>query len=139
MATIFVSLTAGQIKDIPVIWYANFSGAKSLNCKVSIPPFFNSLSEDLASQTGTDSELVSFKEAEDIEASLIFYVFCDCNHHRNNTVYKATAKKMTEDETGKDYETAELDDITETEQIQLEVILLTPHLLKRLLALPRQR
>ena len=115
MATIFVSLTAGQTKDIPAIWYANSSGAKSLNCKVSIPPFFNSLSEDLASQTGTDSELVSFKVAEDREdAPLILYAaFAIVIIIATILFTRATAKKMTDDETEKDYETAELDDISE--------------------------
>ena len=115
MATIFVSLTAGQTKDVPAIWYANSSGAKSLNCKVSIPPFFNSLSEDLASQTGTDSELVSFKLAEDREgAPLILYAaFAIVIIIATILFTRATAKKMADDETEKDYETAELDDISE--------------------------
>ena len=115
MATIFVSLTAGQTKDVPAIWYANSSGAKSLNCKVSIPPFFNSLSEDLASQTGTDSELVSFKVAEDREdAPLILYAaFAIVIIIATILFTRATAKKMADDETEKDYETAELDDISE--------------------------
>ena len=67
MATIFVSLNAGQTKDVPAVWYANASGAKSLNCKASIPLFFNSLADDLTPPSGTDSELVSFKEADDRE------------------------------------------------------------------------
>ena len=115
MATIFVSLTAGQTKDLPAIWYANSSGAKSLNCKVSIPPFFNSLSEDLASQTGTDSELVSFKVAEDREdAPLILYAaFAIVIIIATILFTRATAKKMADDETEKDYETSELDDISD--------------------------
>ena len=67
MATIYVSLDAGESKDVPAVWYANSSGAKTLNCKVSIPSFFNSLAEDLTSVAGTDSDAVSFKLAEDRE------------------------------------------------------------------------
>ncbi len=112
MATIFVSLTAGQTKEVPAIWYANSSGAKSLNCKVSIPPFFNSLSGDLASQTGTNSELVSFKAAEDREdAPLVLYTaFAIVIIIATILFTRATAKKMVEDETEKDYESADLGD-----------------------------
>ena len=74
MATIYVSLSAGESKDIPAVWYANSSGAKTLNCKVSIPSFFNSLADDLTSMAGTDSDAVSFKVAEDREdAPIILY------------------------------------------------------------------
>ena len=74
MATIYVSLDAGESKDVPAVWYANSSGAKTLNCKVSIPSFFNSLAEDLTSVAGTDSDAVSFKIAEDREdAPIILY------------------------------------------------------------------
>ena len=74
MATIYVSLEAGQTKEIPGVWYANASGAKSLNCKASIPSFFNSLADDLTSASGTESEQVSFKEAEDRDdAPIILY------------------------------------------------------------------
>ena len=74
MATIYVSLDAGESKDVPAVWYANSSGAKTLNCKVSIPSFFNSLAEDLTSVAGTDSDAVSFKLAEDREdAPIILY------------------------------------------------------------------
>ena len=74
MATIYVSLDAGESKDVPAVWYANSSGAKTLNCKVSIPSFFNSLAEDLTSLAGTDSDAVSFKLAEDREdAPIILY------------------------------------------------------------------
>ena len=74
MATIYVSLDAGESKDVPAVWYANSSGAKTLNCKVSIPSFFNSLADDLTSVAGTDSDAVSFKLAEDREdAPIILY------------------------------------------------------------------
>ena len=74
MATIYVSLDAGESKDVPAVWYANSSGAKTLNCRVSIPSFFNSLAEDLTSVAGTDSDAVSFKLAEDREdAPIILY------------------------------------------------------------------
>ena len=64
VATMFVSLTVGQTKEVPAVWYANSSGAKSLNCRITVPNFFNTLAEDVTSVTGTDSELVNFKEAE---------------------------------------------------------------------------
>jgi len=74
MATIYVSLEAGQTKDIPAVWYANSSGAKSLNCKASVPSFFNLLADDLTSSSGTESEPVSFKDAEDRDdAPIILY------------------------------------------------------------------
>ena len=74
MATIYVSLDAGESKDVPAVWYANSSGAKTLNCKVSVPSFFNSLADDLTSVAGTDSDAVSFKLAEDREdAPIILY------------------------------------------------------------------
>ena len=74
MAAICVSLDAGESKDVPAVWYANSSGAKTLNCKVSIPSFFNSLADDLTSMAGTDSDAVSFKLAEDREdAPIILY------------------------------------------------------------------
>ena len=74
MATIYVSLDAGESKDVPAVWYANSSGAKTLNCKVSIPSFFNSLADDLTSVAGNDSDAVSFKLAEDREdAPIILY------------------------------------------------------------------
>ena len=74
MATIYVSLDAGESKDVPAVWYANSSGAKTLNCKVSIPSFFNSLADDLTSVAGTDSDAVSFKLADDREdAPIILY------------------------------------------------------------------
>jgi len=74
MATIYVSLDAGESKDVPAVWYTNSSGAKTLNCKVSIPSFFNSLADDLTSVAGTDSDAVSFKLAEDREdAPIILY------------------------------------------------------------------
>ena len=67
MVTMFVSLAAGETKDIPALWYANSSGAKSINCRAIVPSFFNTLAEDLTSQSNVESELVSFKEAEDRE------------------------------------------------------------------------
>ena len=65
MVTMFVSLAIGETKDVPAIWYANSSGAKSLNCRAIVPSYFNTLAQDLISQYNTESELVSFKEAED--------------------------------------------------------------------------
>ena len=115
MATMFVSLDAGQTKDIPAVWYANASGAKSLNCKASIPLFFNSLADDLTSASGTDSELVSFKEAEDREdAPIILYSAIVIVIIVATVIYtRATAKKMTPAEE-KDYETEDIEDSTET-------------------------
>ena len=115
MATMFVSLDAGQTKDIPAVWYANASGAKSLNCKASIPLFFNSLADDLTSASGTDSELVSFKEAEDREdAPIILYSAIVIVIIVATLIYtRATAKKMATAEE-KDYETEDIEDSTET-------------------------
>ena len=115
MATMFVSLDAGQTKDIPAVWYANASGAKSLNCKASIPLFFNSLADDLTSASGTDSELVSFKEAEDREdAPIILYSAIVIVIIVATVIYtRATAKKMATAEE-KDYETEDIEDSTET-------------------------
>ena len=115
MATMFVSLDAGQTKDIPAVWYANASGAKSLNCKASIPLFFNSLADDLTSASGTDSELVSFKEAEDREdAPIILYSAIVIVIIIATVIYtRATAKKMATAEE-KDYETEDIEDSTET-------------------------
>ena len=115
MATMFVSLDAGQTKDIPAVWYANASGAKSLNCKASIPLFFNSLADDLTSALGTDSELVSFKEAEDREdAPIILYSAIIIVIIVATVIYtRATAKKMATAEE-KDYETEDIEDSTET-------------------------
>ena len=115
MATIFVSLDAGETKDVPAVWYANSSGAKTLNCRVAIPSFFNSLTEDLTSLTGTDSEPVSFKLAEDREhAPLILYAAFAIVIIISTVLFtRTTAKKMAENETGKDYENTELDDKTE--------------------------
>ena len=115
MATMFVSLDAGQTKDIPAVWYANASGAKSLNCKASIPLFFNSLADDLTSASGTDSELVSFKEAEDREdAPIILYSAIVIVIIGATVIYtRATAKKMATAEE-KDYETEDIEDSTET-------------------------
>ena len=114
MATMFVSLDAGQTKDIPAVWYANASGAKSLNCKASIPLFFNSLADDLTSASGTDSELVSFKEAEDREdAPIILYSAIVIVIIVATVIYtRATAKKMATAEE-KDYETEDIEDSTE--------------------------
>ncbi len=74
ITTLYVSLQPGETKDIPGTWYANSSGAKSINCKALIPVFFNTLSEDLAQSVGTESDQVSFKEPEDSEdLPLILY------------------------------------------------------------------
>ena len=70
----FVSLQPGESKELPSTWYANSSGAKTLNCKALVPTMFNSLSEDLSQSIGTESEPVSFKELDDSEdTSLILY------------------------------------------------------------------
>ena len=114
MATMFVSLEAGQTKDVPAVWYANASGAKSLNCKVSIPQFFNSLADDLTSASGTDSEQVSFKEAEDREDTPIILYSAIVIVIVIATVLftRASAKKMAAVEQ-KDYEIEEIDDSTD--------------------------
>ncbi len=114
MATMFVSLEAGQTKDIPGVWYANASGAKSLNCKASIPLFFNSLADDLTSTLGTNSEQVSFKDAEDREDAPIILYFAIVIVVITATVLytRAAANKMSTVEQ-KDYETEEINDSIE--------------------------
>ncbi len=111
MATIFVTLSAGQTKEVPAVWYANSSGAKSLNCKVSIPSFFGQLSGDLASPDGTDSELVSFKEAEDREdAPLILYSAIVIVIIIATVLFTRASANKLNDETQKDYEREEVSD-----------------------------
>ncbi|RJU84156.1 MAG: hypothetical protein DWB99_00845 [Candidatus Poseidoniales archaeon] len=74
VTTMFVSLQPGETKELPSTWYANSSGAKTLNCKALVPTMFNSLSEDLSQSIGTESEPVSFKDLDDSEdTSLILY------------------------------------------------------------------
>jgi hypothetical protein len=105
VTTLYVTLAPGESKDIPTTWYANSSGAKSLNCKPLILPKFNTLAEDLGQIAGTESELVSFKDAEDSEdmpiilygAIVIVIVIATMMFSR------ISAKKLTETEEEKDY------------------------------------
>ncbi len=105
VTTLFVTLAPGESKEIPTTWYANSSGAKSLNCKPLILQKFNTLSEDLGQTVGTESELVSFKDAEDSEdlpiilygAIVIVIVIATVIFSR------ISAKKLTETEEEKDY------------------------------------
>ena len=105
VTTLYVTLAPGESKDIPTTWYANSSGAKSLNCKPLILPKFNTLAEDLGQIVGTESELVSFKDAEDSEdmpiilygAIVIVIVIATMMFSR------ISAKKLTETEEEKDY------------------------------------
>ena len=96
---------------VSAVWYANSSGAKSLNCKVSIPSFFGQLSGDLASLDGTDSELVSFKEAEDREdAPLILYSAIVIVIIIATVLFTRASANKLNDETQKDYEREEVSD-----------------------------
>ena len=106
MVTMFVSLAAGESKDIPALWYANSSGAKSINCRAIVPSFFNTLAEDLTSQSNIESELVSFKEAEDREDTPIILYSAIVIVIIIATILftRASAKKMTAVEE-KDYQT----------------------------------
>ena len=109
VTTLYVTLAPGESKEIPTTWYANSSGVKSLNCKPLILQKFNTLSEDLGQTTGTESELVSFKDAEDSEdlpiilygAIVIVIVIATVIFSR------ISAKKLTETEEEKDYTTDE--------------------------------
>ena len=109
VTTLYVTLAPGESKEIPTTWYANSSGSKSLNCKPLILQKFNTLSEDLGQTTGTESELVSFKDAEDSEdlpiilygAIVIVIVIATVIFSR------ISAKKLTETEEEKDYATDE--------------------------------
>ena len=117
VTTLYVTLAPGESKDIPTTWYANSSGAKSLNCKPLILPKFNTLAEDLGQIVGTESELVSFKDAEDSEdmpiilygAIVIVIVIATIIFSR------ISAKKLTETEEEKDYSIDEDDDEDEDE------------------------
>ncbi|MBL6896160.1 MAG: hypothetical protein ISR23_03635 [Candidatus Poseidoniaceae archaeon] len=112
VTTLYVTLAPGESKDIPTTWYANSSGAKSLNCKPLILPKFNTLAEDLGQIVGTESELVSFKDAEDSEdmpiilygAIVIVIVIATIIFSR------ISAMKLTETEEEKDYSIDEDDD-----------------------------
>lgn len=112
VTTLYVTLAPGESKDIPTTWYANSSGAKSLNCKPLILPKFNTLAEDLGQIVGTESELVSFKDAEDSEdmpiilygAIVIVIVIATIIFSR------ISAMKLTETEEEKDYSIDENDD-----------------------------
>ena len=112
VTTLYVTLAPGESKEIPTTWYANSSGSKSLNCKPLILQKFNTLSEDLGQTTGTESELVSFKDAEDSEdlpiilygAIVIVIVIATVIFSR------ISAKKLTETEEEKDYTTDEVED-----------------------------
>ena len=74
VTTLTVSLEPGESKKIPTTWYANQSGAKTLNCKALVPSSFKSLATDLGQTVGTESTEVSFKEPEDSEdLPLILY------------------------------------------------------------------
>ena len=109
VTTLYVTLAPGESKEIPTTWYANSSGAKSLNCKPLILQKFNTLSEDLGQTVGTESELVSFKDAEDSEdlpiilygAIVIVIVIATVIFSR------ISAKKLTQTEEEKDYITDE--------------------------------
>ena len=107
-----MTLAPGESKDIPTTWYANSSGAKSLNCKPLILPKFNALSEDLGQSAGTDSELVSFKDAEDSEdMPIILYGAIVIVIVIGTIIFsRISAKKITETEEEKDYSIDEDDD-----------------------------
>ena len=112
VTTLYVTLAPGESKDIPTTWYANSSGAKSLNCKPLILPKFNALSEDLGQSAGTDSELVSFKDAEDSEdMPIILYGAIVIVIVIGTIIFsRISAKKLTETEEEKDYSIDEDDD-----------------------------
>ena len=114
MVTMFVSLAAGESKDIPALWYANSSGAKSINCRAIVPSFFNTLAEDLTSQSNIESELVSFKEAEDREDTPIILYSAIVIVIIIATILftRASAKKMTAIEE-KDYQTDGINEASE--------------------------
>ncbi|MGB0200729.1 MAG: hypothetical protein ACPF9X_05315 [Candidatus Poseidoniaceae archaeon] len=114
MVTMFVSLAAGESKDIPALWYANSSGAKSINCRAIVPSFFNTLAEDLTSQSNIESELVSFKEAEDREDTPIILYSAIVIVIIIATILftRASAKKMTAVEE-KEYQTDGINEASE--------------------------
>ena len=105
VTTLYVTLAPGESKEIPTTWYANSSGAKSLNCKPLILQKFNTLSEDLGQTVGTESELVSFKDAEDSEdMPIILYGAIVIVIVIGTVIFsRISAKKITETEQEKDY------------------------------------
>ena len=105
VTTLYVTLAPGESKEIPTTWYANSSGAKSLNCKPLILQKFNTLSEDLGQTVGTESELVSFKDAEDSQdMPIILYGAIVIAIVIGTVIFsRISAKKITETEQEKDY------------------------------------
>lgn len=124
VTTLYVTLAPGESKDIPTTWYANSSGAKSLNCKPLILPKFNTLAEDLGQIVGTESELVSFKDAEDSEdMPIILYGAIVIVIVIGTIIFsRISAKKLTETEEEKDYSIDEDDDEDEDEDEDTGVI-----------------
>ena len=105
VTTLFTSLQPGESKELVTTWYANSSGAKSLNCKAVIPAFYNSLADDLGQSVGTESEQVSFKELEDTEdIPLILYSMIVIVIVIATLIFtKISAKKINPEEAEKDY------------------------------------
>ena len=121
VTTLYVTLAPGESKDIPTTWYANSSGAKSLNCKPLILPKFNTLAEDLGQIVGAESELVSFKDAEDSEdVPIILYGAIVLVIVIATIIFsRISAKKLTETEEEKDY-TIDVDDDDDEDEDVIE-------------------
>jgi len=121
VTTLYVTLAPGESKDIPTTWYANSSGAKSLNCKPLILPKFNTLAEDLGQIVGAESELVSFKDAEDSEdIPIILYGAIVLVIVIATIIFsRISAKKLTETEEEKDY-TIDVDDDDDEDEDVIE-------------------
>lgn len=112
VTTLTVSLEPGETKKIPTTWYANQSGAKTLNCKALVPSSFKSLATDLGQTVGTESTEVSFKEPEDSEDlplilySIIIIVFVGGAVLFTRMSGKLQKEELIHDE--KDYDSTEL-------------------------------
>ena len=76
-----------------------------MNCKPLILQKFNTLSEDLGQTVGTESELVSFKDAEDSQdMPIILYGAIVIAIVIGTVIFsRISAKKITETEQEKDY------------------------------------
>ena len=87
-----------------------------------MPNFFNTLAEDVTSVTGTDSELVNFKEAEDLEdIPIILYAAIVIVIILGTVIFsRVSAKKLAKQQTAdgqgqsKDYDDDGIDDMIES-------------------------
>jgi len=74
-STITASLSAGEVKDIPVTWYVYADGSQSLTCKPFLPVALENVANEVANLAGVDSDPVVWTYAEETEdAPIIIWV-----------------------------------------------------------------